>query len=140
MKIRVLILVILISFLTGCMNGTPSENDGKKALKNYISNKAKIVSFIKTNGKKDGENNYVMYFKAEITYPNGLNMECLERNIPKVIANGVVIGKDRSRCMAIGGRVKAMEKGAKETIERKIYFEKTENGWISRHITDEYGL
>ena len=140
MKMKVLLQVLLISLLTGCMNSNPSEEDGRKALERYISSKAKIVSFEKTNGKKDGDNGYIMYFKAVIEYPEGLNTECLEKNLPVVTAFGKVIGRDRSRCIGFGGSVKAMDIGAKETIERKIYFEKTENGWIARHISNEYGF
>ena len=139
MKTKILLPILSIGLLAGCMNSNPSEEDGRKALKKYIASKAKIVSFEKTNGKKEGENGYIMYFKAVIEYPEGLNTQCLEKNLPVVTAFGKVIGRDRSHCMTIDGQRKAMEVGAKEIMETKIYFEKTEKGWIG-HVGGRYGL
>jgi len=118
--------------LNGCFDDIPSENDGRKAFKSMISSKAKILSFKKTNGKKyefGGAKYYEMFYEAEIVYPEGLNTQCLEKNLPTVYAFGKPIGKDRSRCIGLFG-IKTRDIGEKEKLSGSIAFEKTENGWI----------
>ena len=77
MKIRVLILILLVNFLAGCMNGTPSENDGQKAANRHLHGpllggvyrNSSVIEFKKTNGVKNG-NEYKMYFNAIVESPN----------------------------------------------------------------------
>ena len=138
MKIRVLILAILISFLAGCMNGTPSEDDGRKVFRSWLTKKAKIVSFIKTNGKKEsfmGVEYYTMYYKAEIVYPEGLNLQCKKFRGK----NGMYYSQRNPSAYWSCMDANIKEKGEKKIIKGEISFEKTENGWIG-HVRNRYGL
>ena len=116
-----LFLISIVLVLNGCMDGTPTESDGRKVLEDSIPSKSEIVSFKKNNGKKSnrgGAEYYTMYFEVEIIYPNGKNLECKNpRNLSQL-----------SKCVMVDIR----EKGEKETKKGKIDFEMTENGWIGK--------
>ena len=109
------LMIFIIVVLTGCIGNSPSESEGREVLEKSISNKAELLSFKKTNGEKhNGE--YVMYFEAELVYPNGVNTQCIVNN--SKIYNWNCYGR------------KVMNIGEKELQKGHIFFRKTENGWI----------
>lgn len=126
-----LFLLSIVLVLNGCMDGTPTESDGRKVFEDSIPSKSEIVSFKKTNGKKSeygGAEYYTMYYEAEIIYPNGKNLECKKFRGAGRVANAGRYPDAFYKCMMLTIK----EKGEKKGFEGEINFEKTENGWIGK--------
>lgn len=108
------------------MDGTPTEKDGRKVLQEKEGDSCKILSFKKTNGKKE-ETYYTMYYKSEVSYPEGLNTHCIN-------ASPVKNYNEYFSCMRLRAN-DVKEKGEKLTLTGEIIFEKTENGWIVKRYS-----
>jgi len=125
-KFYLLFLFGVVLVLNGCMDGTPTEEDGRKVLQEKKGDSCKILSFKKTNGKKE-ETYYTMYYESEVSYPEGLNAHCFNASILR--------DRDEySSCLRLRAS-DVKEKGEKESLTGEIGFEKTENGWIVKRYS-----
>lgn len=124
---KLIVIGLMAMFLFGgCGDSVPTESEGEEVLKAHLNKSAKILYFKKTNGKKNGDGSYTMYYEAKYSFPDGLNLNCKKFRGKDGFIVAMSYPQESGKCMLATIR----EKGEEVTKSGKIYFEKTENGWI----------
>lgn len=126
--------ILTSAFILVACSVTPSSGDSERALENYLKAKTKgvqvnIDDFSKTNGQEaesSGIKFYVVYFTANVSFPDGVRPECVQ--------NG---GEFRGFNCAFSGMdsIPAQAAGAAVTLSGSIAFQKTENGWVPVEVS-----
>jgi hypothetical protein len=121
------VFLLLALIVVGCSGGVPSESDARdvfasKYQKNIDQGLVKIESFSKVNaqqGEMFGVKFYTVEYQASISWPKGLNTQCLGNN-------------DNFKgwsCWMVDTR----NVGQVETSTGELRFEKTEKGWKGKN-------
>jgi hypothetical protein len=122
------LITVAVFGLAACSN-VPSGGDAKRALEAQLKadlhgTPFHIDHFEKTNGEEVsgwGVPGYVVSYRATLSFPEGLRPECT--------APG---SSARMDCFSAGiFGLPAQPVGARPTYESKIFFRKTEKGWVA---------
>jgi hypothetical protein len=114
---------LLALVVVSCSGGVPSESDARDVFASQYQEKidqglVQVDSFSKVNaqqGEMFGVKFYKVEYQATISWPKGLNTQCL--------------GNDRTFKGWDCWMAKTRNVGQAENLTGEIGFEKTENGW-----------
>lgn len=133
---RLLPVVLAAVFLAAC-SSKPSEKDGRAAFEKKLAASFPGVTthldgFQKTNGQmKDvaGSKVYVMYYSADVGFPDGLKPECLEDHSQFQGFNKFMEGANCVTEVA-GEGLSPQYRGGRTTMTGTLEFESSEKGWL----------
>jgi hypothetical protein len=121
--------------LTAC-SSQPSGADARGAVEKLIQSEVgesahALVSFEKIDGQSadvSGVQIYKYFYRAKVSFPNGLSPECLAKE-------GAFPGLNCAMRFGIGKTFKPQPKRAEVTYEGEIDFQATENRWLTSNVS-----
>jgi len=129
MKYKGVLFAACMALLAGC-SGTPGESAIAKQIE-QTTNKQFGVDFVhvddleKTNGRKEGDNNYIadVVFDLEYTKNSDQVVDEMTKNTPAGMGRSIA-------AMTLKSIVGEFKAGDTKHVETTVKLSKSENGWV----------